>query len=147
MASGRCFSHSSMSLRGPFTVVCTPHVLRRASGLISQAALPGFGCVFFELNHVVSICNLQNGEVFHVRNEVVSEASEPQDVFRQILDPRAELRWVVFPCLDTGALNFALNLESLGWLCAFACSRLVYLCYFFTRHSWETGFLQSKWCC
>jgi len=61
----------------PFTAVCTPHLLGRASGFISQAALPGFGWIFFELNHFVSVSHLQNGEVLHVRNVVVLTASDP----------------------------------------------------------------------
>ena len=52
------------------------HLLRRAAGFISQAALPGFGWIFFKLNHFVSICHLQNGEVFHVPTAVVLTASE-----------------------------------------------------------------------
>ena len=82
MALGRFFKES---YGVPFTIVCAPHLLTRASALILQAAFPGFGWNFFKLNHFVSICHLQNGEVFHLHIVVVLMASEPH-VFRQILE-------------------------------------------------------------
>ena len=57
---------------------------------LSQATLPGFGWIFFELNHFVSICHLQNGEVFLRFRK-----------FLRPLDCNAELCWVVFLCLGT----------------------------------------------
>ena len=63
MVLGQCFNHSSKSLQGSLSL----HLLRRTSVLILQCALPDFGWSFFELNPFVSICHLQNGEVFHIK--------------------------------------------------------------------------------
>ena len=63
MTWGRCFSPILQRvLRVPFTAVCTPHLLGRGLSFISQAAMIGFACVIFELNHFANC-----GEVYHVR--------------------------------------------------------------------------------
>jgi len=68
-----CFSRS---LKIPFTATCTAHLLARVLGFMSQGTLPGIDYIFFELSHCVSICHLQDGEVYHVRIMVVLPASD-----------------------------------------------------------------------
>ena len=49
MTWGRCFSPILQRVLGlPFTAFCTPHLLGRALGFVSQAAMIGFGCLFFD---------------------------------------------------------------------------------------------------
>ena len=82
-------------------------------------------------------------------------------VFGTVLFPHFNVEFCqnLVQCLRAVSLNLFVNISHFtpfhpycqpclrGSLGVFACSRLIYLCYFFGRHDWETGLFQSKWCC